>query len=253
MTRTTVSDSQEIDAAIHLKNARLAEYITREILEGEPKAVLEAGCGKGEFTLPFLAALESWKTWIGMDIYEGPYEEDMRSLSDSLSGRFGNKQLSVHQLDLTKGIDQELPPVDLVISHEFLCDLNREGLSTVIHSLWDVLRNGGQMIHSELSPIPTNASQKLLIELDVGCSESLVPTDWFSPSEDEIVRVLRQLGADEISVGHFSDTILFKNEAASSLIERMGIDKALSEQFKDRVEKHGIEYPIEHVLSARKI
>jgi len=115
--------------------------------------ILEAGCGSGQLTIPFVRKVipvkPSFKV-IALDLSAGPYN----GLLDILKNRLREERLAalitpvnadVRDMDVIK--DES---VDLVISNETLCELDRNGLEMALREFYRVLKSDWQMMHGEL-------------------------------------------------------------------------------------------------------
>jgi ubiquinone/menaquinone biosynthesis C-methylase UbiE len=60
--------------------------------------------------------------------------------------------------------------VDLIVSNELFCDLNKVGLEKALREFHRVLKPKRRMIHGELIPVAMNKAQELLIEADLNYS-----------------------------------------------------------------------------------
>lgn len=186
---------------------------------------------------------------IAFDGSSGPY----RGVLDVLKERIQQKELDRIIVPLEgdvrdmKAIDDEC--VDLIISNELFCDLDRKGLERTLGEFHRILKIGGQMAHGELVSLPENSAQRLLIKADSFSLETLtLKYEWFSPSSDEVAAILHKLGFKDISVKYFeTDVHLSFNDAVKQLKE-WNIEPVFIEKNVEGLKKYGLEFPLEHVV-----
>ncbi|MDI6690475.1 MAG: class I SAM-dependent methyltransferase [Candidatus Bathyarchaeota archaeon] len=101
-----------------------------------------------------------------------------------------------------KAMDDE--SVDLIISNELFCDLDRKGLKNALKEFYRILKHNGQMAHGELNPVAENVAQRLVIEADSFSMETLTQKyEWFSPFSDEVVVLMHRMGFKDITGKYF--------------------------------------------------
>jgi len=96
--------------------------------------------------------------------------------------------------------------VDLIVSSELFCDLDRADLELALKEFYRILKLGGQMVHAELIPVAENRAQELLIEADFHYSlEPMSPkvSCWFSPTVDNIAVSMHKIGFRNIHAHFF--------------------------------------------------
>jgi ubiquinone/menaquinone biosynthesis C-methylase UbiE len=143
--------------------------------------------------------------------------------------------------------------VDLIFSNELLCELNRNGLEKALIEFHRVLRDNGQMIHAELMPIPENIPQQLFIEADTHSLETSSPKpDWFSPYSDEIAAILHKIGFKNITIKYFETGIQLNFKESVEALQNWSVDPEYIKANKENLRKHGLEYPMEHVIFCQK-
>jgi len=142
-----------LEKAVKIMYERLATFLVENLNFENVSTILEAGCGSGQLTIPFVRKVmlikPSFKV-MALDLSAGPY----RGHLDILKARLGKERLEalitpvnadVRNMDV---IEDE--SVDLVVSNETLCELDRNGLEMALREFYRVLKSGGQMVHGEL-------------------------------------------------------------------------------------------------------
>lgn len=140
--------------------------------------ILEAGCGSGQLTIPFVRTLIRVKPnfkVIVLDLSTGVYKGHLDILKsclreEKLEGLVTPVNADLGSMDVIA--DQS---VDLVVSNETLCELDRNGLEMAVQEFYRVLKHGGQMVHGELIQAFENDAQRLVIEADLHSLETSLP------------------------------------------------------------------------------
>src|SRR5207249_4250352 len=174
---------RDLAAARHRYYDRLAEHFVREIGSGRIRTILEAGCGRGQLTIPLLGKLPTSARMIAVDSSKGPYAGWLNELAATLHGRRLGHRVRVVDSDVRhlEAVDTE--SVDVVVSNELICDLPRKPqLQKALGEFYRVLRPGGIMVHGEWSSCPTAGPQGLLIR------------HWPSWTPDQLFVLMRDAG-----------------------------------------------------------
>src|SRR5207249_732917 len=102
---------------------RLAAHFVEQVGQRRPKVILEAGCGKGQLTIPLLGRLPRHVKMIAIDSSKGPYTGWLKELNQKLqTARLEKRvQLIISDARRIRAIEDE--SVDIVVSNELLCDL----------------------------------------------------------------------------------------------------------------------------------
>ena len=223
---------------------------------GKTCTILEAGCGSGQLTLPFVRKLEQIKKdfrYVAYDSFDGPYEGDLRDFN-----RMIREERLQRFIMTTKGRVENMEmiedqSVDLIISNELFPDLNRTSLGETLQEFYRILKPNGQMAHGELSPISENERQTLLIESNAYSLETTQPRpEWFSPCSDEIAALMHKTGFKNIIVKYFETKVKMNYERAIEQLKKWKIDPAFIERRRDDIKRFGLELPIEHVIFCKK-
>src|SRR5207248_9124331 len=139
---------------------RLAAHCGEQIDRRRFNVILEAGCGKGQLTIPLLRRLPRNVTMIAIDSSKGPYAGWLKELSQKLQTARLEKRVQPIKSDARRirGIEDE--SVDIVVSNELLCDLPYDSqLEKALTEFYRILRPGGLMIHGEWSSSPAAEPQ----------------------------------------------------------------------------------------------
>jgi ubiquinone/menaquinone biosynthesis C-methylase UbiE len=234
---------------------RLAAFLLENLAFDDVSVILEAGCGKGQLTIPLVRRVSKIKKdfkVIAFDISAGPYENDLdvlreRVRKEGLEGFVFGVKGDVRNM---KEIWDE--NIDLIISNELLCDLDERGLERTLLEFYRILKIGGRMAHGELSPIPENEAQKLLIKANAYSFESLKPKPkWFSLFSDEVAALMRKIGFKDITVKYFETDVKMDYKEAITYLKGW-VTQDFIETHQKQLRKHGIEFPMEHVIFCKK-
>jgi len=241
---------------VRLMYNRLADFLVENLDFHNISVILEAGCGGGQLTIPLaknvIEIAEEFEI-LAFDASVGPYEGALDALKESVLKEGLEKFVVTVKGDVRnmKCIDDE--SIDVIISNELFCDLDREGLEKALKEFYRILKPNGQMAHAELNPVPENAAQKLLIEADSYSMETLVPKpEWFSPFSDEIATLMHTLGFKNVMVKYFETDVRFSFDDAVEKLRKWKINATFIEKHIDDLKKYGLEFPIEHVIFCRK-
>jgi len=236
---------------------RLAAFLVENLNFEKVSTILEAGCGSGQLTIPFVRQVMLTKRnfkVIALDLSAGPYKGHL----DILKVRLGEERLEalitpvntdVRSMDV---IEDE--GVDLVVSNETLCELDRNGLEMALREFYRILKSGGQMVHGELIQAFENDAQRLMIEANLHSLETSLPRpEWVSPFSDEVAALLHKIGFKDITVRYFETNLKFRGlNVTLRKLRQWHVDPAFVRDHLQDIKRYGLEYPMEHLIFCRK-
>jgi len=115
------------------------------------------------------------------------------------------------------------------------------------------LKPNGQMAHEELIPVPETPGSKLLIEADSYSMGTLTPRyEWFSPFSDEVAALMHEIGFKNITVKYFETNVHLPFKDAIKQLKEWNINPAFIKKRIEDLKKHGLEFPMEHIIFCKK-
>jgi ubiquinone/menaquinone biosynthesis C-methylase UbiE len=220
---------------------RLANHFVREIGSNRIRTIIEAGCGRGQLTIPLLGKLPTSTRMIAVDSSKGPYAGWLNELAAALNRRRLEYRVHVVNSDVRHLDDVDNESVDVVISNELLCDLPRKPqLQKALEEFYRVLRPGGIMVHGEWSSYPTAGPKGLMIK------------HWPSWTPDQLFVVMRDVGFHNFRVTYFDTTLHLGYENAVEELRTWGWTERLLKQNDRLLKQQGIDFPFEHVIRCEK-
>jgi ubiquinone/menaquinone biosynthesis C-methylase UbiE len=232
---------QDLERAWSQYYTRLAEHFVARINRKSPRVVLEAGCGKGQLTLPLIGMLPKEARMIAIDSSRGPYTGWLTELKTKLRNEGLQERVRVIKTDVRgiRGVRDK--SVDLVVSNELLCDLpyDRE-LEEALRELRRILKPHGLMIHGEWSSFPTMDPQSFLVK------------HWPSWSPDQLFSIMKKHGFQGFEVSYFDTTIHFGYETAVEELRGWGADNRFLKRHERVLRREGLDLPFEHVIQCHK-
>jgi len=244
-----------MSGCLEMMYERLTAFLLGNLAFDDVSVILEAGCGGGQLTIPFVKGVSKIKEnlkVIAFDISAGPYEGDLEILKDRIRKERLEALVFSVKGDVRDMKEMAGESVDLIISNELLCDLDKKGLEKALQEFYRILRRGGMMAHGELNPIPENEAQRLLVRADAYSIESLRPKPkWFSPFSDEVAALMHKIGFNDITVKYFETGIKMGYKEAVAYLKRW-VKQDFIKTHQKQLRKHGIEFPIEHVIFCKK-
>jgi ubiquinone/menaquinone biosynthesis C-methylase UbiE len=220
---------------------RLATHFTGQIGRRRSRVILEAGCGKGQLTIPLLSKLPRNANMIAIDLSTGPYAGWLKELAKKLRNDGLEKRVRLIRSDARRieGVEDE--SVDVVVSNELLCDLPYDSeLEKALKEFYRILRPGGFMIHGEWSSSPAVEPQAFLVE------------HWPSWTPDQLFSIMRKNGFHMFQVTYFGTTIHFGYENAVEELRTWGATETFLRQHDKMLKREGIELPYEHIVQCEK-
>ena len=245
-----------MEPTFRLMYERLAKFLLDNLDLGKVSVILEAGCGRGQLTIPLAKKVneikEKFKVF-ALDISAGPYKGDLEILKKNVQKEKLEKVIMPIKGDVRdiKAIEDE--SIDLIISNELFCDLDRKGLESALMEFYRILKPNRQMAHGELNPAAENEAQKLLIEANAYSLETSQPKpEWFSPFSDEVAALMHKIGFKNITVKYFETNVKMNFNKSIEKLKEWKTDPAFIERRLNDLKGYGMEFPMEHVIFCQK-
>jgi ubiquinone/menaquinone biosynthesis C-methylase UbiE len=220
---------------------RLADHFLQEIGSDRIRTILEAGCGRGELTIPLLRKLPISTRMIAVDSSKGPYAGWLNQLTTRLRRRGLEQRVRIVDSDVRQLKDVDTERVDVIVSNELVCDLPRKTqMEKALREFYRVLKPGGIMVHGEWSSCPTAGPQQLRIK------------HWPSWTPDQLFVMMREAGFHSFRVTYFDTTMHLGYENALEELRTWGWTEHLLKQNDRLLKQQGIELPFEHLIRCRK-
>jgi ubiquinone/menaquinone biosynthesis C-methylase UbiE len=219
----------------------LAAHFVERIGRRRFRMILEAGCGKGQLTIPLLRRLPREVKMIAIDSSEGPYAGWLKELSQEIRTAGLEKRVRPFKSDARRirGIEDE--SVDIIVSNELLCDLPYDShIEKALIEFYRILRPGGFMIHGEWSSSPAAEPQAFLVR------------HWPSWTPDQLFSIMRKNGFHNFQVTYFETTIHFGYENALAELQTWGATEKFLRRNDEMLKREGIELPYEHIVQCEK-
>ena len=247
----------ELEKAVKVMYERLAVFLVENLDLKQVSTILEAGCGSGQLTMPFVREVMRIKPnfrVIALDLSEGLYKGHLDILKTRLQKEKFEELVTPVNADVRNIGVIANESVDLVVSNETLCELDRNGLEMALREFHSVLKSGGQMVHGELIQAFENDAQRLVIEANLHSLETSLPKpEWVSPFSDEVAALLHKIGFRDITVKYFETNVKFRGfNSALRKLEEWHIDRVFVKEHLQEIRKYGLEYPMEHLIFCRK-
>jgi ubiquinone/menaquinone biosynthesis C-methylase UbiE len=236
---------------------RLAVFIVENLDFKKVSTILEAGCGSGQLTVPLVRNVMRIKPSfrvIALDLSAGPYKGHLDMLRTRLQKEKLEKRVTTVNADIRNMDMIAEESVDLVVSNETLCELDRNGLEMALKEFYRVLKSGGQMVHGELTQTFENNAQRLMIEANLHSLETSLPRPaWVSPYSDDVAALLHKIGFRDIRVRYFETNVTFRGlNSTLKKLEEWHVDPVFIKEHIREIRKYGLEYPMEHLIFCRK-
>jgi len=220
---------------------RLAAHFVEQIGQRRFKVMLEAGCGRGQLTIPLLRRLPKSVKMIAIDSSKGPYASWLKELSHELRNAGLERRVQPIRSDARRIKGVKDSSVDIVVSNELLCDLPFDSqLEKALREFYRILRPGGFMIHGEWSSSPAAEPQAFLVK------------HWPSWTPDQLFSIMRKNGFHDFQVTYFETTIHFGYENALEELQTWGATEKFLRRNDKMLKREGIELPYEHIVQCEK-
>jgi len=220
---------------------RLAAHFVEQIGQRRFKVMLEAGCGRGQLTIPLLRRLPKSVKMVAIDSSKGPYASWLKELSHELRERGLERRVQPIRSDARRIKGVKDSSVDIVVSNELFCDLPLDSqLEKALREFYRILRPGGFMIHGEWSSSPAAEPQAFLVK------------HWPSWTPDQLFSIMRKSGFHDFQITYFETTIHFGYENALEELQTWGATEKFLKRNNKMLKREGIELPYEHVVQCEK-
>ena len=220
---------------------RLAAHFVEQIGQRRFKVMLEAGCGRGQLTIPLLRRLPKSVKMIAIDSSKGPYASWLKELSHELRNAGLERRVQPIRSDARRIKGVKDSSVDIVVSNELLCDLPFDSqLEKALREFYRILRPGGFMIHGEWSSSPAAEPQAFLVK------------HWPSWTPDQLFSIMRKSGFHDFQITYFETTIHFGYENALEELQTWGATEKFLRRNDAVLKREGIELPYEHIVQCEK-
>ena|GEM_PF-1712786 len=249
----TISTTKDLKFAVEQTYGRLADFLMENVDLSRVSLILEAGCGRGQLTFSLAERMGERRKIIAFDLSSGPYSGALRVLGRAVRKKNLGGVVEIVKGDVRNMFDIKDESVDLVISNELFCELDRRGLKSALGEFHRILKRGRQMVHAELNPFSENRAQELFIKANSYSMETMTPRpSWFSPTADEIAVNLRRTGFSKIHVKYFETNLKLGFNLAVRQLRRWKTAPTFLSRYEKELRKYGLEYPLEHVVSCEK-
>ncbi len=236
----SVRTAKDLKLAVEQMYGRLAGFLMGSVDLSCVSLVLEAGCGRGQLTFPLAERMGERCKIIAFDISSGPYSGVLGALGRAVREKKLGGVIKMAKGDVRNMFDIKDESVDLVISNELLCELDRRGLKSAMGELHRILKRGRQMVHAELSPFSENKAQELFIKANFYSMETMTPRpSWFSPTADEIAVNLRRTGFKKIHVKYFETNLKLGFNIAVRQLRRWKTAPTFLSRYEKELREYG--------------
>jgi cyclopropane fatty-acyl-phospholipid synthase-like methyltransferase len=248
-----ISNVADFEQAWMEQYARVAKIIASKLPRAEDYLV-EVGCGKGQLTIPLAKRVKNYRI-LALDNFLGAYVKHKLALRSAISLANLTGRVSVVAHDYMRWITQQpANKYPVLISSEFLPEINSNSMRKIFDQCYRVLRPGGITIHSFLSPDARNGRQKLLMEADTNPRYAeYPPLEWFSPPPKLAMSSLRKSGFRKVEATSIRSNLVIKSEAANSVLKDWDVKDVFFRTYEERLESEGFEIPHWMIIAGRKM
>jgi ubiquinone/menaquinone biosynthesis C-methylase UbiE len=222
---------------------RLAGHFSTMIPDSEDSLILEIGCGRGQLTLPLSTRLR------GRIIALDDSPEVVATLGERLKNSGPSIQITTVASD-ADGLHLGKGSVDCVISNFFLGWVDKEKASRIMASIYEVLREGGVMIHSDFNPYPENSAQAFVLEQGRPENNLDPSVRWWTP--DEVCEIAGEKGFKNTEISFFDWDLKFDYPLAIEQLKRWGAKPEFIRERERSLRNMGMELPKSFMVRAVK-
>jgi SAM-dependent methyltransferase len=246
----------ETEKAYSLMYERLVSLLIENLDFERASAIVEVGAGRGQLTIPLVRRLKRSKgdfRLVALDTSTGPYKDALEALKRDLRKEKLEDLVTVVNGDVKNMIAIEAESVDIIISNETLCELNREGLEKAFQEFHRILKSLGEMGHGELILVAENEAQELVINANGYSTETSLPkSEWFSPYSGEVAALMHRTGFINIRTEYLETRVKMDYDTAISKLKEWTVNPSWVEEHLNDLKRFGLELPMEHVVFCEK-
>ncbi len=250
MSIVSVKNASDLERSRSQYYAKLADHFLEQINLRSVRTMLEAGCGKGQLTIPLIERVPRRIRLIAVDSSKGDYTGSLEILSSKLRLKGYEKRVRFVRSDVKRLRCIPSKSVDAVISNELLCDLKNETqVEKAFEEFHRVLHPKGIMIHGEWMSSPANKPQAMTIRAD-SPEGTKTPSRFWNP--DEISGLMISTGFNNVDVSFFESTMSLEYEVALKELRTWGVRESFLKRNDMLLRRYGIQLPFEHVIRGQK-
>jgi ubiquinone/menaquinone biosynthesis C-methylase UbiE len=235
---------------------RLVSLLIENLDFERASVILEVGAGRGQLTIPLVKRLSRTRgdfRLVALDTSAEPYNRALETLKRNLRKEKLEDLITAVNGDVRNMSAIGAESVDLIISNETLCELNREGLEKALQEFHRILKPLGEMGHGELIPVAENEAQKLVIDADAHSTETSQPKpEWFSPFSDEVAVLMHRTGFKNIRTEYLETRVKIDYDTAISKLKEWTVHPSWVEEHLNELKRFGLELPMEYVVFCEK-
>jgi ubiquinone/menaquinone biosynthesis C-methylase UbiE len=246
----------KVEKAVSSMYERLVSLMIENLDFENASVILEVGAGRGQLTIPLAKRLKAARggfTVIALDTSAGPYEGALETLKQDLRKEELEDLVMVVNGDARDMGAIRTESVDLIVSNETLCELNRAGLEKAFQEFHRILKPGGEMGHGELIPVAENEAQRLVIDADANSMETSLPKpEWFSPFSDDVAVAMHRTGFKNIRNEYLETEVKMDYDLALRKLKEWTVHPSWIKEHLASLKRFGLELPMEHVIFGEK-
>jgi len=128
-------DEKELNRPLKQMYERLAGFLVDRLDIDAGSIILEAGCGSGQLTIPFAKKiLEATKEFriLALDSHSRPYRGGLEVLRTAIVEEGLDELVTPLASDVRRMNEVQTESIDVVVSNELFCDLDRKGLEKTL-------------------------------------------------------------------------------------------------------------------------
>ncbi len=247
-----ISNPKDLEPAWNQQYERLAKKVA-SMLPRKGGVLVDIGCGTGQLTIPLVKRIPRYQA-IALDNFRGPYADNREKLLSAITKGRMKARIKPVTNDYEAWLNTQLgSKYDGIISSEFLPEIDSQGMRGFFAECYRVVKPGGFMVHSFLSPQPRNVRQKRLIEADSDSRWTKTPPiEWFSPPREMALEYLKLAGFRGPRQVRMKSGPVIRSNAAKKLLKDWDVRQSYWTSHRDELEKEGLEIPGWLIISGVK-